>query len=588
MLYEKFETLEKVRDRGPLFLREDGGETKYSFSELIAKAREVLGHLQARGLGRGDRVGIIVPDSEQFILTFLGAVMGGIIPVPMYPPSVPGKTDFYLWSSRKILEASKAKALVAQRSLMPLIERLFDRPDCLKSLLMSEELQTPVGVEAKFVELTPEDTCFLQFTSGSTAAPKGVIVSHDNVAANAHAMLGEALAVDPESDIGVSWLPLYHDMGLVGTVLAALLHEVPVVYMPTVSFIKNPRIWMATVTKYRGTITFGPNFAFALAAKRADEKHVRELELSCLRVVGCGAEPINIEVLRRFQQAFAPAQLDPRAILPCYGMAEATLAISFHRSKTPLRCERIEGGARTSESLTDPLRPSDGVTFPEVVSCGTSFPGHEIAIVSPSGERLSDGNVGEIVFRGPSVTQGYCDNPEATRQTYRNGWLHTGDLGFMCEGELFVAGRSKDMIIMNGRNYFPQDVEWAVETVNGIRQGCVVAFGIQNMGTEKLVVVAETRHRSSLPDLECEVREAILSAVGIHLAEAVFIPAGTLPKTTSGKVQRQKTKIAYQQRTLGRTQIAESAAERAPSESPHRILEHQPTVCQATTGIEQS
>ena len=577
MLYEKLETLENIGDRGPLFLREDGGETKYSFSGLIAKARGILVHLQARGLGKGDRVGIIVPDSEQFILAFLGAMMGGIIPVPIYPPSVPGKTDLYLESTRTILEASQAKALIVQRSVMPLFERLSQLPHSPKFLLVSEDLLTPIGIEPKIVGLTPEDTCFLQFTSGSTAAPKGVVVSHGNVAANANAMLRDALSVDPKSDIGVSWLPLYHDMGLVGTVLAALLQEVPVVYLPTLSFIKNPNVWMSTVSKYRGTITFGPNFAFALAARRAQEKHVRELELSCLRVLGCGAEPINIEVLRRFQQAFAPAHLDPRAILPCYGMAEATLAISFHRSKAPLRCQRIEGAARTRESFLDSPQPCDGSTFTEIVSCGTSLPGHQIAIVSPHGERLADGNVGEIVFKGPSVTQGYHDNAEATRQTYRDGWLHTGDLGFMREGELFVAGRSKDMIIINGRNYFPQDVEWAAEKVNGIRPGCVVAFGIENAGTEKLVVVAETKHRSSLPDLECELREAIVSALGILLAQAVFIPAGTLPKTTSGKVQRQKTKTAYEQGMLGQMQIMESTGERAGSESSHGAQDREPT-----------
>ena len=327
MLYKKFKALENNDRRGLTFLR-DGSEKRCTFAEIMYGARRVLGHLQAQGLTKGDRLGIIVPDNQQFILTFLGAAMGGIVPVPVYPPSVPGRVGSHIRASARILDTAAARAVVVQRSIKPHLEGSLNEIGTLQKVLVAEEVFGSQETPAAYADLAPEDTCFIQFTSGSTAAPKGVVVRHANLAANARAMLVDGLAIDPEKDVGVSWLPLYHDMGLVGTVLAALIYEVPVVYVPTLSFIKNPKIWMSTVSHYRGTITFGPNFAFALATRRADEKYLRELDLSCLRVVGCGAEPINAEVMRRFRDTFAAARLNPSALMPCYGMAEATAALS--------------------------------------------------------------------------------------------------------------------------------------------------------------------------------------------------------------------------------------------------------------------
>jgi fatty-acyl-CoA synthase len=339
-------------------------------------------------------------------------------------------------------------------------------------------------------------------------------------------------------------------MGLIGFVISSLFAQIPVVFIPTIAFVKHPGVWMETVHKYRASITFGPNFAFDLATKRAPKNSRMALDLSCLRVLGCGAEPINPKTMEKFIAAFQPCGLQTNAIMPCYGMAEATLAIAFDHLRRPVKKLVIDRLAYETQNIALPVNGDDHKKKFELVSCGRTFAGHEIRILDDDGRHLPEGKVGEIVFRGPSVTPGYFQNPEASNQLLKGGWLHTGDLGFILHGDLYISGRQKDLVIINGRNYPPQAIEWVAEEVAGIRKGSVVAFSIDGDSTEKLVIIAETTLTENT-NLAQAVTEQIRAAFGLTVDKVVLAGKGSIPKTSSGKLQRRRTKALFESGQLG-------------------------------------
>ncbi len=543
-----------VTHKGYVFLDDRLQESVWSFQDLAREAARRARIFRTLGLNKGDRIAMIVPDGKDFVLSFFGAVRAGLVPVPMYPPLALGKLDAYVDAAARILETSGARMLITSKAVAPIVWSLLDRVDTLEDLLLTEKLTTfddaAITATLDGLELAPEDPCFLQYTSGSTAEPKGVVVSHGNLVANAKAIMIDGLKSDPEEDRGVSWLPLYHDMGLIGFVIAPLLAQVPVVFLPTLSFVKRPHIWMETCAKYKGTITFAPNFAYGLAAKRAQGKKL-DYDLSCLRVLGCGAEPINAKTMRTFVSAFSPAGLRPEALMPCYGMAEATLAISFANLDVPVRTAVINRAAYEEFNLAVPYQGLDGSQALELVSCGTTFPGHEVAVLDREGAPRPEGEVGEIVVRGPSITAGYFQNEEATRALLADGWLHTGDLGFFLDGELFVSGRKKDLIILNGKNYHPQVFEWEVEQIDGIRKGNVVAFSRAGENSEELVIVAEVKDNLDRAALAESAKKRIHETSGVRVRDVVLLGAGGLPKTSSGKLQRRKTCELYFDGSIG-------------------------------------
>jgi fatty-acyl-CoA synthase len=374
------------------------------------------------------------------------------------------------------------------------------------------------------VRLPADATAYQQFTSGSTGRPRAVRVTRGSLAANCAAICA-GLALDPARDVGVSWLPLHHDMGLVGFGCAALTAGVPVVFVPTAVFLRDPGSWMRAVSAHGGTVTFGPSFAFSLAARRVRPGEAARLDLSCVRVLGCGAEPINAAVLSRFAAAYAPAGLDPAALTPAYGLAEATLAVSF------------ASGLRTDAA--------------GAVDCGRPVPGHEVAVVDGTGAPRPRGEVGEVWVRGPSVAAGYLGEP-ASGAFRGDGWLRTGDLGYLDGGgSLYITGRAKDLLVVRGVNTDPHRVEWAAAAVPGVREGGVVAFTRPGAETEEVVVVAECASRApgGLPEA---VRAAVAGSTGLAVADVVRVPAGTIPKTTSGKPRRQETRRRYLAGELGR------------------------------------
>lgn len=555
-LAEAIRQLAHHEDRGFVFVRADGSERFCSFRELCIESEKRAGDLYAHGVKKGDRVAIVVPDPESFVLSFLGAVMGGVVPVPISPQLSFKNAETYHETVAHIVKASGASLLLTSSGTRQYVDPVLPRVDTLKGVVDVEEMGK-VDHGKLDVTVDPTDLAFLQFTSGSTSRPKGVVVTHRNLAWNSQSFMIEGLEKDSSFDKGVSWLPLFHDMGLIGFVIGPLFTDIPVVFLPTASFVRNPRIWLDKIHTHRGTITYAPNFAYQLVAKRVKEKDVGELDLSCLRRAGCGAEPIQARTLREFAEKLAPAKFDPRAFLPSYGMAEATLAITFVPTMSGVRSDVIEKAELESSKATpradgDPL--AEGAQ--ELVNCGRPFPEHAIAVVDEQGNRLADRQVGQIITSGPSVCAGYYNEPELTEAAFKkdeNGtvWLYTGDLGYLVEGEVFICGRLKDMIIVRGRNFYPNDIEWVVSELPGIRRGNVVAFGTEVNGEEQLVVAAEA-FSSEAEGLRDVIAQAVNSSFSLAAHEVVIVPQGTLPRTSSGKPQRRKTKQMYLDGTLGR------------------------------------
>jgi fatty-acyl-CoA synthase len=528
----------------------EGRETTYGFAEVEMLTAKRAAALQALGLKKGDRVGLVIIEPEPFVLTFLAAIRIGVVPVPLYPPLSFGNVDAYVERTERILSSAGARVLVTSQRLAKVLWSLVDRVDSLERVAPAEGLGDRTEAGPVYPTITPEDLCFLQYTSGSTADPKGVMVTHASLVANARAIIVEGLELDPRrGDKGVSWLPLYHDMGLIGFVIAPMMYGVGSVFIPTMRFIKRPSVWLDTIHRHRGTASFAPNFAFALAVRRVRESDLAEWDLSCLRVLGCGAEPIQAETMRKFTDLFAEKCNLPRsAVTPAYGMAEATLAISLKRAGDLFSTVSIDAETFSESGRIE--APREGRPAAEHVACGKAFSGHEVAVLDEHGNRMADGVEGELCHRGPSVTSGYFGNPAATAQTWRDGWLRTGDLGFVVDGEIYVTGRIKDLIIVNGRNVHPQSVEWAVAEVDGVRRGNVVAFSIPGELGEELVVLLETKEQDH-DRLAADVRTAVQREHGLATREVVCVKPGVVPKTSSGKLQRRKTREMYLAGVLG-------------------------------------
>ncbi len=549
-------------DRGFVFVRPDGTERFVPWSELCDRAERRAGDLHARGLKKGDRLAIVVPEPDEFVLSFLGAVMGGIVPVPIYPQLSFKNVESYHDTVTHIANASGASMILTTATTKPYLEPVLPRAAALRGLVTVDELAGDHGTVD--VAVDPEDLAFLQFTSGSTSRPKGVVVTHRNLAWNSESFMIHGLKKDSSFDKGVSWLPLFHDMGLIGFVIGPLFTNIPVVFMPTASFVRNPRIWLDKIHQHRGTITYAPNFAYALVSKRVKEKDVASLDLSCLRRTGCGAEPIQSKTLREFAAKLAPAKFDPKSFLPSYGMAEATLAITFVPAGSGVRSDTVEKAGLEQGAA----RPApEGAPAQDLVNCGHAFPEHEIAIVDEQGQRLADRQVGQIIARGPSVSKGYYLEPELTAEAFKAGpdghtWLFTGDLGYLVAGEVFICGRLKDMIIVRGRNFYPSDLEWVVSELPGVRRGNVVAFSSDVEGDEQLIIAAEGMS-SEAEALKGAIAQRIVADFALTPHEVLVVPQGTLPRTSSGKPQRRKTRQMYLDGTLARARSVQGTPEQA-------------------------
>jgi len=552
-LVEALELLAGRIDRGFTFVTYDGDEEVMSFADLHDRTVALDAGLRATGVRPGDRVALVLPDAIEFVPTFLAAVRAGGVPVPCYPPVAFGRLTEYVEHLAGILTIAEPVVLCTVEPLRDVLLALLPDVPSLRRIVTLAELSTRDSVTLPAVPRAPHDPVFLQFTSGSTARPKGVVVTHASLAANTKVIMRDALQVRSD-DIGVSWLPLYHDMGLIGFVLAPIFVPTDVVFLPTMSFLSRPGVWLEQIHRRQATITFAPNFAYGLVRKRLTAAALAQWDLSCVRVLGCGAEPINPATISGFFDATAHAGLRPESFLPCYGMAEATLAMAFPRSEDPTLVEVVDESAYRQERVARPVGPGEpGLTF---VGCGAAVAGHELAILDEGGRPVAERQIGEIAFRGPSLTQGYFRNPEATTAAFRDGWLLTGDLGYQASGQLFVTGRKKDLLVIRGRNSDPQHVEWVVEQIDGVREGNVVAFTRPGADTEELVVAMEARTTSHDDPLPAVVRQRVHQALALTVADVVTLERGQLPKTSSGKVQRQRVRDWYLAARESRTSSA--------------------------------
>ncbi len=532
-------------DRGIRAIEHDGRSLLLSYRTLLAESLQIAGGLGARGLAPGDRVALVVPEVSDFIRAFFGITAAGLVPVPLCPPAQAGDLPTFARQSRHILVASRARAVVTSDDVAPLLDVSGIDGVAVVSI---ESLRGGPAMAAP-VRVASDAPALLQFTSGSTAAPKGVVLTHANLHANTTAIAGPHGLNAVPTDIGVSWLPLYHDMGLIGMLLSAVYSCVDTVVMSPVLFLKRPTAWLEAISTYRGTVSFAPNFAYELCLRRVKPSQIDALDLSSWRVAGCGAEPIRPDTLRAFAERFARAGFRASSFVASYGLAEHSLAVAFARDG--IREDVVDARRLVHQSIAVPS--ANGSTpVVRLVGCGRAFPDHELKIVDDEGHTQPERHLGSIVARGPSVMQGYFEDPAATADALRGGWLHTGDLGYLADGQLFVCGRTKDLIIRQGRKYHPPDLEAAIADLPGVRASGVVVFGISRIDEPDQVVAVLEARASLASEVVEQVRRRVRETAGLELDEVVVTPPGTIPRTTSGKVRRAETRDRFQTGTLER------------------------------------
>ncbi|MGZ4676617.1 MAG: AMP-binding protein [Acidimicrobiia bacterium] len=542
-------------DRVHVRLRGDDpleSEAALTYATLRDRARSIAAGLATADVRPGDSVAIMLPTSLDYFAVFMGVLFAGAVPVPLYPPSRPAQFDDYLRRQVGILENAQATALVTT-SEADRVARLLRSPVASVRLVTtvasietsgSNDVRPPVG---------PADVALLQYTSGSTGSPKGVVLTHADLLANLRAM-ARATATD-SNDVFVSWLPLYHDMGLIGAWLGGLCIGFPVVVMSPLSFLARPARWLRAISDHRATLSASPNFGFELCARKARDEDLEGVDLSTLRMLFNGAEPVSADTLEHFTSRFATYGLRPEAIAPVYGLAEAAVGLAFPPPGRRPLVDRIAREPLVRSGAAVPV--TDGDDAVRVVACGQALPGYEMRVVDGAGNVVADRHEGRIELRGPSATRGYFRNAEETRRLFDGDWLDTGDLGYLAAGDIYLTGRAKDLIIRAGRNLHPEALERAVSDVPGVRAGCVAVFATPDpeAGTERLVIAVETRaHEVATRE---EVRAAVVNTavdiLGTPPDEVMLLEPGRVPKTSSGKIRRAACREMYERGTLTRS-----------------------------------
>jgi 1-acyl-sn-glycerol-3-phosphate acyltransferase len=539
-------------DRATITLLEgDDGHASLSYADLARDADAVAGGLQREGLEPGQAVAIMLPTGREFFAAYYGVLAAGGIPVPIYPPFRLAQLADHVRRQAGILESAVARVLITVREAKAVGSLLRGQVASLARVVTVGDL-TGHAARPTRVPVTAQDIAFIQYTSGSTGNPKGVVLTHAMLLANMRAMV-RATGATP-ADVFVSWLPLYHDMGLIGAWLNTLYCSIPLVVMSPLAFLSRPARWLWAIHRYRGTISAGPNFAYELCASRLDERELAGLDLSSWRWAFNGAEPVSADTMQRFAKRFGKYGLDPNTLAPVYGLAEVALDLAFPPGRRGVLIDHVDRERLAVERVAEPA-PAGAEHAAGIVACGRPLAGYELRIADPAGRELPERHVGRVQFKGPSATSGYYRNPEATAALFDGGWLDSGDLGYVAAGELYLTGRSKDMITRGGHNLYPYELEEAVGSVEGIRKGCVAVFGIPSAtsGTERVVVLAETRETGAAERaaLVARINELAVDLLGGPADEVVLAPPHTVLKTSSGKIRRAASRQLYERGLVG-------------------------------------
>ncbi|HEB92619.1 MAG TPA: acyl-phosphate glycerol 3-phosphate acyltransferase [Gammaproteobacteria bacterium] len=535
------------------FYADDGDGEVIDYQCLYDAARALAGSLQRLGVQPGEPVAIMLPTGRDYFTVFFGILLAGAIPVPIYPPLRPSQLEDHLRRHTAILGNCRAVTLITVSRAKQVARLLKAQLETLRHIVTVDELLNAAGDYLR-PPISPHDTAFLQYTSGSTGNPKGVVLTHANLLANIRAM-GERVQANAK-DVFVSWLPLYHDMGLIGAWLGSLYYAALLVIMSPLAFLARPQRWLQAIHRYRGTLSAAPNFGYELCLSRLEDSDLEGLDLSSWRAAFNGAEAVSPKTVMQFPQRFAQFGFPATAMVPVYGLAECSVGLAFPPIAQDLRIDHIQRQAFAQMGAAIPAADdeADALRF---VACGQVLAGHEIRIVDAQSDELPDRQEGRLQFRGPSSTSGYLHNREATQKLFDGDWLNSGDLAYISEGDLYVTGRTKDVIIRAGRNLYPHELEEAVGDMVDIRKGRVAVFGATdpNTGTERLVVLAETRKKEvdELDQLRQQVNNIASKLIGGPADDIVLARPNTVLKTSSGKIRRAACRELYERGFLGKT-----------------------------------
>jgi 1-acyl-sn-glycerol-3-phosphate acyltransferase len=538
-----------------LYDRDEAVE-QITYAGLRRGAEKVAAGLLARGLLPGQSVAIMLPTRMDYFYSFMGILLAGGIPVPLYPPARLTQIEDHLRRHLDILNNAQVQFLITIPEAQAIARLLKSRVASLRKVVGVDRLATAESARS-WPQSKAADIAFLQYTSGSTGTPKGVVLTHANLLANIRIM-AKTFQAD-SSDTFVSWLPLYHDMGLIGAWLSSLYCAIPLILMSPLAFLSRPSRWLWAIHKHRGTISAGPNFAFEYCLAKIDDAEIDGLDLSSWRLAVNGAEQVSPATIRRFQQRFGPYQFRAEAMTPSYGLAETSVGLAFPAWDQAPKFDRIQKDQfmRTRRALPAADDDADALSF---VSCGQPLEAHQIQIVDAAGREVTEREEGRLLFKGPSCTSGYYRNPHDTAALFHGDWLDSGDLAYMAEGEVYLTGRSKDIIIRAGRNIHPTHLEEAVGNIEGLRKGCVAVFGSADpiSGTERLVVLAETRETASaiLASLRQEINAVVVDMLGAPPDDVVLAPPHKVLKTSSGKIRRAASRELYESGAIDKKQPA--------------------------------
>lgn len=557
--YADFDTLLDALDyaskgkRGINFYSPRGElETSLTFAQVRERSFEIGKRLVHFGIAKNSTVALIAETNEDFVCYFLGCQYAGLLPVPLPLPTSFGGREGYTEQLHQQMKSCKASVALSAAYMLPLLDeatnglnmKFVGSPDTFEAQASKSDIK-----KVKLPDVSIDDLAYLQYSSGSTRFPHGVAVTHRSLMSNCYG-IGKVGMDVRDNDRAISWLPFYHDMGLVGMLISPIACQVSVDYLATEAFARRPMQWLKLISKNKGTMCSGPTFGYEICARRANSTDLEGLDLSSWRMAGIGADMIRPPVLELFAETFKDYGFDKRAFMPSYGLAECTLAVSFGDNFSGYEVDLVSEDVLNGDvkSVKEHKVNGNGANYREVVNCGKPLPEYDLEIRDDQDNALGEREIGRVCLKGPSVMVGYYMDEEATKQCLsEDGWLDTGDIGYMAKGSLYIIGRIKDLIIINGKNHWPHDIEWAVEKLPELRSGDSAAISIPGENDEEvpaILVQCRKRDEDEREELENKIKAEVQAVIG-KTPIVILVPPRSLPRTSSGKLSRVKARSQY-------------------------------------------